>query len=121
MPEPVTVYVVDQEPVIATTLVTILNMYGFQATAFTNAAGANKATERNCPSVLLSEIVMWEMNGVDLAIHIKSICPNCKVFLCSGQVVSRDLLATANQAGCDFELFAKPLHPKDLLAALGKL
>jgi|HubBroStandDraft_5_1064220.scaffolds.fasta_scaffold3965984_1 FixJ family two-component response regulator len=45
MPEPVRVYVVDDEPVIATTLAAILNASGFQATAYTSAEDAIKASE----------------------------------------------------------------------------
>jgi len=123
MPEPVTVFVVDEEPVIATTLVTILNMYGFRATAFANATDTIKAAQDNCPSALVTEIVMREMNGVDLAIHIKSICPNCKVLLCSGQYIPSDVFARATRAGCDYEVLAKPLQPDVLIneirAALG--
>jgi len=37
MPEPVKVYVVDEEPILAMSLVAILNASGFRATAITNA------------------------------------------------------------------------------------
>jgi CheY-like chemotaxis protein len=61
------------------------------------------------------------MNGVDLAIHLKSICPKCKVLLFSGQAATNDLMDSASRAGHDFELLAKPIHPTDLLAAIRKL
>jgi len=58
------------------------------------------------------------MNGVDLAIHLKLLCPKCRVLLFSGQAASADLLKSAKEAGHDFELLLKPVHPKDLLAAI---
>jgi CheY-like chemotaxis protein len=121
MPEPVRVYVVDDEPVIATTLAAILNASGFRATAYTSAEDAIKAAECEGPSLLISDVVMPGMNGIDLAIHLKSICPNCKVLLFSGQAATNDLLESASRLGYDFELLSKPIHPKDLLAAIRKL
>jgi DNA-binding NtrC family response regulator len=121
MPEPVRVYVVDDEPVIATTLAAILNASGFRATAFTSAEDAIKAAKSEGPSLLISDVVMPGMNGVDLAIRVKSKCPKCKVLLFSGQAATADLLDAARPLGYDFELLNKPIHPKDLLAAIKKL
>jgi CheY-like chemotaxis protein len=121
MSEPVTVYVVDDEPVITSTLVAILNASGFRATAFTSAEEAINAAECEGPSLLISDVVMPGMNGIDLAIHLKSLCPKCRVLLFSGQAATNDLLDAASNAGHDFELLAKPVHPKDLLAAIRKL
>jgi len=122
MPESaVTVYVVDDEPVIASTLAAILNASGFRATAFTSAEDAIKAAECDGPSLLISDVMMPGMNGVDLAIRLKSLCPDCKVLLFSGQAATNDLLDSANRQGHAFELLTKPVHPKDLLAAIRKL
>ena len=120
MPEnpPQTVFVVDDEPVIASTLAAILNASGFQATAFTSPEDAIKAAEREGPSLLISDVVMPGMNGVDLAIHLRSLFPKCKVLLFSGQAATREIIDLAKNAGHDFELLAKPIHPKDLLAAI---
>jgi DNA-binding NtrC family response regulator len=115
---PQTVFVVDDEPVIASTLAAILNASGFRATAFTSPEDAIKAAEREGPSLLISDVVMPGMNGVELAIHLKSLCPKCKVLLFSGQAATREIIDLARNAGHDFELLAKPIHPKDLLAAI---
>jgi DNA-binding NtrC family response regulator len=121
MPEPITVYVVDDEPLIAMTLAAILNASGFRATSFKNAEDAIKAAESECPSLLISDVVMPGMNGVDLAIHLKSKCPKCKILLFSGQAATADILEAARSLGYDFELLSKPVHPTDLLAAIRKL
>jgi DNA-binding NtrC family response regulator len=120
MPEnsPQTIFVVDDEPVIASTLAAILNASGFQATAFTNAETAIEAAKSIKPSLLITDVVMPGMNGIDLAIQFKSEHPGCKVLLFSGQAATGDLLISARQAGHDFELLLKPIHPKDLLAAI---
>jgi DNA-binding NtrC family response regulator len=112
------VFVVDDEPVIASTVAAILNASGFRATAFTSPEDAIKAAQRECPALMISDVVMPGMNGIDLAIHLRSLCPKCKVLLFSGQAATRELIDLAKNAGHDFELLAKPVHPKDLLAAL---
>jgi|ERR1700683_5399428 DNA-binding NtrC family response regulator len=121
MASPVTIYVVDDEPVIASTLAAILNASGFQATAFTDPETALETSKSVKPSLLLTDVVMPEMNGIDLAIQFKSVCPDCKVLLFSGQAATSDLMDSASIAGHDFELLAKPVHPTDLLAAIRNL
>jgi DNA-binding NtrC family response regulator len=111
---PQTVFVVDDEPVIASTLAAILNASGFQATAFTSPEDAIKAAEREGPSLLISDVVMPGMNGVDLAIHLRSLFPKCKVLLFSGQAATREIIDLAKNAGHDFELLAKPIDPERL-------
>src|SRR5580658_9231151 len=91
-----TVYVVDDEPIIALTLAAILNASGFRASAFTSAEDAIKAAERDGPALLITDVVMPGMNGIDLAIHLKSLCPKCKVLLFSGQAATSDLLESAS-------------------------
>jgi YesN/AraC family two-component response regulator len=71
--------------------------------------------------LLITDVSMPEMNGVEMAIRFKSICPTCKVLLFSGHASTGDLLKSAKESGHDFELLTKPIHPKDLLEAIRKL
>ena len=109
------VFVVDDEQVIAQTLATILQQSGFAAKSFTNPADALSASRSEAPDLLLSDVVMPELSGVDLAISIKREHPECKVLLFSGQAETVDLLSNAREKGYDFHLLAKPLHPGELL------
>jgi CheY-like chemotaxis protein len=112
------VFVVDDEPVISSTLALILNSSGFRATAFTSAAEAIKAVESTCPDLLITDVSMPGMNGVDLAIQFRALCPDCKILLFSGHFATGQLLENARIRGYDFHILAKPVHPKDLLAAI---
>ena len=89
------VFVVDDEHVIAFTLATILNQSGFRAIPFTNPLDALEAASLEGPNLLISDVMMPELSGVDLAIRIKSKCPGCKILLFSGQAATADLLADA--------------------------
>ena len=112
------IFVVDDEAVISSTLAVILNQSGFQATAFTDPVEAMNAARENAPDLLISDVVMPRMTGVELAIHFREAHPQCRVLLFSGQSVTADLLGKARRDGYDFDLLAKPVHPADLLAKL---
>ena len=68
--------------------------------------------------VLITDVVMPEMNGIELAKTIKSISPKTRVVLLSGQAETRDLVAQAQHEGHGFELWAKPMHPDVILERL---
>ena len=112
------VFVVDDEKVIAHTLAAILRQSGFVVHAFTNPLEALDSAASDAPDLLISDVMMPEMSGIDLAIALRSRHPECKVLLFSGQAATADLLRAARQQGHDFELLLKPVHPKDLLAAI---
>jgi DNA-binding response OmpR family regulator len=109
------VFVVDDEPVISSTLAMILRHQGFEATAYTQPLEALKAARSNAPDLLISDVVMPALSGIDLSIQVQEQCPDCKVLLFSGQAATSDLLETARANGHDFELLTKPVHPMDLL------
>lgn len=112
------VVVVDDEKTIADTLAAILNNCGYRATAFYDPVAALASFDALAPDLVISDVVMPRMNGVELAVTIRQRYPSCKVLLFSGQAATADILANAREAGHDFELLAKPIHPKDLLARL---
>ena len=112
------IYVVDDEHVIATTLAIILTQNGFDALAFGSAKEAITAADVLPPDLLLTDVVMPDMNGIELAIQFRQKYPDCKVLLFSGQAATNNLLEEAKGAGYDLELLSKPVHPQDLLARL---
>ncbi|GAA3771679.1 response regulator [Terriglobus aquaticus] len=112
------VFVVDDEVVIAETLSIILNQAGFQATPFNHPDAAIAARPNLLPDLLISDVVMPGMTGVDLAIRFREAQPDCKILLFSGQAATANFLEEARVKGYDFELLAKPVHPADLLAKL---
>jgi len=98
------VFVVDDEPVIAQPLALILNQAGFRARAFDHPDKAIAARAEMAPDLLISDVMMPGMTGVELAIHFREAQPECKVLLFSGQAITTDLLKKARELGYDFEL-----------------
>jgi CheY-like chemotaxis protein len=112
------VLVADDEQVIANTLAIILNQNGFEARAVFSGEKAIEALEEFQPDMLISDVIMTGMTGIEAAIATRQKMPNCKILLFSGQAATADLLEKARVDGHEFEILAKPVHPSDLLAKL---
>jgi DNA-binding NtrC family response regulator len=115
------VFVVDDERVIASTLATILKQSGFAAVAFTNPFEALRVAEADPPDLLISDVVMPELSGIDLALRMHALCPNCKIMLFSSQSASAGLLDLVRGKESSFDFLMKPVHPTELLRAIRKL
>ncbi len=112
------VLVVDDERVIADTLAIILNQHGYEATAVYTGTAAVEQARIVHPDLVISDVIMPDMNGIEAAINIRKFLPTCKILLFSGQAATADLLESARAQGHEFEILAKPVHPQDLLSKL---
>jgi DNA-binding NtrC family response regulator len=115
------VFVVDDEHVIASTLAAMLKLDGYSATSFTSPQAALAAARSSAPDLLISDVLMRGLSGVDLAIQIKAQCPECKILLFSGQANTRDLLKDARSQGHNFQLLEKPIHLSAMLSRVAAL
>lgn len=109
------VFVVDDEFIIATTLATILQKNGYDAISYTDPVKALAAARENPPELLITDVMMPRLSGIDLAIAVRESCPKCKILLFSGQAATVGLLQQASEKGYAFDLITKPIHPTDLL------
>jgi DNA-binding response OmpR family regulator len=110
--------VVDDESSIADTLAEILSRSGYAAVTAYDGDGALETALLMPPEMLITDVVLPGMSGIDLAITVKRIFPDCKIILFSGQASTADLLAAANRDGHQFVLLSKPVHPADLLSRI---
>jgi CheY-like chemotaxis protein len=115
------IFVVDDEPVIASTLAAILQMNGFSTSFFTNPLDAFAAARSNAPELLISDVTMPGISGVDFAIKMRAQFPQCKILLFSGNPASLGLLEDARTQGHDFQLLVKPVLPDEFLLEIGKM
>ncbi len=115
------ILVVDDEERLANTMTEILNISGFCAfTAYEGKSALAIAVEIQ-PDYLLTDVVMPEMNGVELAIEVRRQLPTTKILLFSGQAGTTDLLEEARAAGHSFEVLEKPMHPVRLIEHLKRM
>ena len=115
------IFVVDDESVIASSLAAILQMNGFSARFFTCPLEALAAARSESPDLIISDVAMPGISGIDLAIQMRAQYTNCKILLFSGQAATSDLLENARAQGYDFRLLQKPVHPSEFLFEIGQL
>jgi CheY-like chemotaxis protein len=112
------ILVVDDEVLIADTIVQILNRNGFIAEAAYGGKEAIAAARRIMPELILSDVLMPQIDGVEAAIAIQKFLPDTRIVLFSGQAATVEILARARKRGYHFELLAKPVHPTQLIKHL---
>ncbi|MGD0631192.1 MAG: response regulator [Terracidiphilus sp.] len=112
------VLVADDERVIADTLAMILNQSGFESRAVYSGERALELATSFVPDMMISDVIMADLNGIDTAIQMRALLPKIKILLFSGQAATADLLEKARAQGYEFEILAKPVHPQDLLTKL---
>jgi CheY-like chemotaxis protein len=112
------VLVIDDEQLVADTFAMILNVSGFEAVAAYSGDSALELAKKSDFQFVVSDVVMQPMNGIEAAIEICRLLPNCKVFLVSGNNDTAVLLEQAKQSGRVFTCLPKPVHPTLLLDAL---
>ena len=109
------ILVVDDEPIIADTIAKILEQQRFSALAAYDGETAIEIALLNPPQLVVSDVMMPGMNGIELGMKIRRMFPDCSVILSSGQSASSNLLMAALSAGNHFVFLEKPVHPKVLL------
>ncbi len=112
------ILVVDDESIIADTICQILNRNGFIAEAAYSGEQAIAAAKKHCPELVLSDVLMPHIDGVETAIQISQLCPDTRIVLFSGQAATIEILSRAKERGYTFELLAKPIHPTQLIKHL---
>ena len=114
------VLIVDDEKVIADTLAAILTHSGYVAVAAYDGESALEQARVTAPQMLITDVCMPGMGGIELAVAIRGSYPDCKILLFSGQMATVDLLTASRNAGYDFAAISKPIHPTELLAQVSQ-
>jgi CheY-like chemotaxis protein len=114
------VLIVDDEHAVANSLAFILDLQGFMTrTAYSGEEGIELAYIFQ-PDILVSDIFMGGMTGLEAALEVKTRIPSCEILLMSGTIPKVHELQDCLD-GRRFEILAKPIHPLDLVAKLRSL
>ena len=109
------VLIADDEIIIADTLGLILRQGGYECrVAYSGRAALEQSLDFK-PALLISDVMMPDMNGVEVAIRVRELLPSCEILLLTGQAAAVDMMERARAAGHGFEILNKPIHPDELL------
>ena len=115
------ILIIDDEATIADTLALIFSSSGYDSRTAYSAEDALEILEEWRPDLVIIDVVLPGMNGIELAIFLRASYPQCQFLLFSGQPGTSGLLEDAKQKGHLFEILAKPLHPTYMLSTVSDM
>jgi DNA-binding NtrC family response regulator len=116
-----TIVVIDDERSVADTMAAILRYAGYSAKAVYSAEDALAEIRAQEPALIISDVIMPGMNGVELSIQVRASWPKVRILLISGNAGTQALVDTAGDFGHLFEVLAKPIPPRQLLAKVASV
>ncbi|HEU5334396.1 MAG TPA: response regulator [Terriglobales bacterium] len=99
MPAEPKVLIADDEVLIAETLGLILRQGGYDCRVVYSGAAALAQSREFQPALLISDVILPDINGVEVAIRVRQLVPACEILLLSGQAATADLMREATAAG----------------------
>ncbi len=112
------VLVVDDEPQICEMILDGLALQGFSCKAVNEGLQAKQLLRDGSFAVLVTDVAMPGISGLDLLAHVRSSLPHCKVILVTG-VPGADLIADALTLGA-YDYLPKPVDMDQLIQSVGR-
>lgn len=113
------ILIIDDEPGVLGILRRILEGAGHSVAEASNGAAALQQFEGEPADLVITDIFMPEMDGIEFLVHLRTTYPDVKVLAMSGGgLFPRDqALSDASLLGAD-QILEKPFSREDLLAAV---
>ncbi len=112
------VFVIDDEPRMAQVIATALGHGGFDCHTFTEPSEALAAAAEAAPDVVVSDVRMPGMDGMELLDQLRTSCPDVPVVLVTAHG-SVPAAVSAIRKGA-FDYVTKPFDNDELRAAVGR-
>lgn len=112
------VFVVDDEDEFASTLAERLRLRGYETETFTRAEKALEAARRKPPDIVLLDVKLLLLSGMELLMTIRQYVPGVRVVLLTGHVNHETRIEGVRLDY--FPCLMKPLVMEELLATIGE-
>ena len=107
------ILIIDDDMTLSKLLMDILNQAGYEAISVTNGAQAIDLVEQESFQLVLLDLILPGMNGMDIFRHFTKISPDLTVLVMSGHgTIARAVEATKLGA---YDFIEKPLEKERLL------
>jgi response regulator RpfG family c-di-GMP phosphodiesterase len=114
-----TVYVVDDEVEIGSLLTRILSRDGLRVLPFRTAQAALTAMERDRPDLVVTDLMMPGLNGLELATRVKALVPDAAIVVMTG-FASLENVVDALRSGVD-DFVTKPFGAGEIRAVVQRV
>ncbi|HYK35009.1 response regulator [Alloacidobacterium sp.] len=118
---PSKVLIVDDEQQISDSLGQIFSSRGYEVWVTYSAEQAIDVIAQWQPDLAILDVMLPQMNGIDLAIVMKSNYPSCQFLLFSGHPGTAQVAEEAAKKGHVFDILTKPVPPALLLEAAANM
>lgn len=110
--KPLRLLVIDDEPIVGKRLQQVFTKMGFDVEIYTNALSAMEAMERYPFDIVVTDLKMEDMDGMEVLERVKEINPDTKVIIITGYA-QLDTASEAFRKGV-FDFIAKPFRLDEL-------
>jgi CheY-like chemotaxis protein len=113
------ILVIDDEPLIRATVVTILTREGFSVEEASDGATGIAMFRKNPPDLVITDVFMPNRDGIEVVMELKRSYPHIKIIAMTGggRMRMMEIGSAANILGADHMLH-KPFERESLLAAV---
>jgi DNA-binding NtrC family response regulator len=109
---PKKIIVVDDEKIICNTAKKILEIEGYEVDTFTNSVQALEAIHKNQYDLIITDLMMEEVSGMDILREVNRISPQTKVIMLTAYATLEATIEAIREQIYDF--FPKPVKIEDL-------
>jgi twitching motility two-component system response regulator PilH len=114
-----TVMVVDDSPTIRAMLVTLLSQHGLTVVEAEDGQVAKQLMKDLRPDLVITDVVMPNMNGYELCRWVKNELPGVPVIMCSTKGEAFDRHWAMKQGGDAYII--KPFNSEEMMTAIRSL
>jgi CheY-like chemotaxis protein len=113
--------VLDDDDAVRQTWTIIFRQQGYDVVPADRGEAAIDAARDRAPDLLLADIRLPDMTGIEASRRVKELAPACHVLLISGDSDSGEAIEEARAKGATFEVLPKPISPPDLIKRIAEL
>jgi DNA-binding NtrC family response regulator len=118
MDKKLSIMILDDEPIVGKRLKPAIEKYNFDVEVFNNSSEAVARLNEKNFDIVVTDVRMEEINGIQVLEHIMSRCKETKVIIITGYAtveVAREALIKGA-----FDFIPKPFKPNDLRVIINK-
>jgi DNA-binding NtrC family response regulator len=113
---PLRLVVIDDEPIALKQLNRILSRRSYQVEVFEDPRQALKHIDRSPVDIVLTDLRMPQLSGLDVLKHVKARQPQTEVIVITGYASIEDAVSAVKQGA--FHYIEKPISPDRLLSVI---